>query len=349
MAAGALSDSGRPLKLYLGSSGEGFLSAAGVPTERYWYRRSSVRLLTLFTYLISQVLLFWKLVFDRTIERKALIYVNTLLPFGAALYGKLTKRKVIYHLHEVSVTPGGLKWFLVGMARRTSSLNIYVSDAHMAALPIPGVRATRIYNALDVGFVGTAAESAYSPRHEGVCRVLMISYLRDYKGIPELLTLAKGMTTDESVEFHLVVNDDESAIGRYLPKGSVPRNLFVHGRTSDVAPFYRDAGLVLNLSRVDECVETFGMTVLEAMAFGIPVIVPPVGGPAELVEDGVHGFLVNSRDATRLRERTLLLMRDQALCLKMSAACRARAAQFLPEVFAKDIVRAVAEAAGGGG
>jgi glycosyltransferase involved in cell wall biosynthesis len=39
-----------------------------------------------------------------------------------------------------------------------------------------------------------------------------------------------------------------------------------------------------------------GRIVLEAMSYGIPVIVPQVGGIAELVEDGINGYKVDARD-----------------------------------------------------
>lgn len=42
---------------------------------------------------------------------------------------------------------------------------------------------------------------------------------------------------------------------------------------------------MLNLTNKNQAIETFGMTPLEAMTCGLPVIVPTVGGIAELVID----------------------------------------------------------------
>ncbi|MCM2265962.1 MAG: glycosyltransferase family 4 protein [Desulfuromonadales bacterium] len=333
-------------RLYLGSSGDGILSNSGIPTTRYWYHRSRWRLVTLFTYLFSQLVLFCKLLADRTISSDAVIFVNTLLPFGAALYGRLTDRKVIYHVHEISITPAPLKMLLVGIARRTSQLNLYVSDAHMQAMPIAGVPARRVYNALDDGFLQVASSTPYVHSHDGCFNVLMIASLRDYKGILELLALADAVADHEDIRFHLVVNDDEAAIARYFAGKDLPANLAVYPRTSDPAAFYLQASLVLNLSRVDQWVETFGLTILEAMAFGIPVIVPPVGGPAELVVDGVHGFQVNAYDQALLTEKLLLLYQDRLLCERMSQACRQRAAEFSPEAFAENILAAIEQMRG---
>lgn len=340
---GAVHSHKRRAILYLGSSGNGILSSCDIPTTRYWYRRMKYRILTLVTYFLSQAVLFCKLLNDRSIDKNALIYVNTLLPFGAALYGGLTGRKVIYHVHEISITPAPLKYLLTTIARITSSLNLYVSDAHMQALPIPNVPARRVYNALDSDFIAKARQSTYAHRHDGYFNILIIASLRDYKGIPELLALADSLQNQTAIRFDLVVNDDKETIKRYFFGRNLPPNLTVHSRTTDTTTYYSRSNLVLNLSRVDQWVETFGLTILEAMAFGIPVIVPPVGGPTELVADGVQGFLVDSRTIGLLREKVLLLSNTQDISMRMSAEGRKRAADFSPDRFAESIRQVIAE------
>jgi glycosyltransferase involved in cell wall biosynthesis len=337
----AFATSGAKVGLYVGSAGDGFLSCCSIQITSYWYRRMGCRILTLITYFLSQVFLFCKLLTDRTINKNAIIYINTLLPFGAALYGKLTGRKIVYHVHEISITPAPLKYMLTTIARMTSSLNIYVSETHMKTLPISNVPTQRVYNSLDADFIAYAAKSIYAQMRNGRFNILMVASLRDYKGVPELLTLADSLISNKEICFDLVVNDEQAAISRYFRNKPVPKNLTIHPRTTDVAPFYANANLVLNLSRVDQWVETFGMTILEAMAFGIPVIVPPVGGPVELVKDGVHGFRVDSRNFQELLDRVLQLSVDQQLCLQMSKACRERAKHFSPEIFAENILAAI--------
>lgn len=334
------------LKLYIGSDGNGCLSECHIPIKRYWYRRTNQRVFTLFTYLISQVLLFFAMLRDRDIDRKAVIYVNTLLPIGAALFGWVTGRKVIFHVHEISITPAPLKWLLIRVARLTSQLNIYVSDAHVSALPIAGVNSRRIYNALNPEFSKRALNCFYSARRNGVFSILMITYLRDYKGVPELIALCQRLHMRSDVRFVLLVNDDHEGIERYFRERQIPSNLTIYPRAEDTTPFYSNASLLLNLSRSDECVETFGLTILEAMAFGVPVIVPPVGGPAELVIDGLQGFWVDSRNLENLERAVLELVDNERLCEVMSEACRLRALEFSGEIFATRIRQSIAEVAG---
>lgn len=68
--------------------------------------------------------------------------------------------------------------------------------------------------------------------------------------------------------------------------------------------------------------EGLPMSVLEAMAAGLPVITTPVGGIPEAVSDGVEGFLVQPGDVDGLAERLVQLLRDDALARQMGLAAR---------------------------
>ena len=46
--------------------------------------------------------------------------------------------------------------------------------------------------------------------------------------------------------------------------------------------------------------EEFGLAIVEAMAIGLPVVAPQLGGPASYVEDGVTGLLVDTLDLSAL-------------------------------------------------
>jgi phosphatidylinositol alpha 1,6-mannosyltransferase len=68
--------------------------------------------------------------------------------------------------------------------------------------------------------------------------------------------------------------------------------------------------------------ETFGQTLQEAHASGLPVVAPRAGGPIDLVDHGVDGFLYTPGNDAELRATIELLARDPALRLRMGEAGR---------------------------
>jgi glycosyltransferase involved in cell wall biosynthesis len=87
-----------------------------------------------------------------------------------------------------------------------------------------------------------------------------------------------------------VVNATEKEIQEYFKGKEIPKQLIIYPTQTDTHPFYQEASVILNLSHPDLWVETFGLTILEGMRYGLPAIVAPVGGVTELVEDNKNGF-----------------------------------------------------------
>ena len=68
--------------------------------------------------------------------------------------------------------------------------------------------------------------------------------------------------------------------------------------------------------------EGLPVSVLEAMAAGLPILTTPVGGIPEAVTDGVEGFLVEPGDVRALADRLERLLGDPELAKRMGQAAR---------------------------
>lgn len=338
----ALSCSNRDAILFVGSQGRGVLETSGVPIRRYWYRRSRFRLITLATFLASQFLLYRSMSRAR-LPGDAIIYVNTLLPFGAALWAWRNGHPVLYHAHEATISPGLLRRFLVGVVEKTADRVLYVSDDHRYRLSIKRVPSVVVSNPIAPKIRAKGYRTPYRARRTGKFVALMLASPRDFKGVREFLALAKRLSVRRDIQFQLVLNAEEPEIERYLPLATRPSNLVVFSRVDSPERFYATADLLLNLSRVDLVVETFGLTLVEAMTFGVPVIAPPIGGPAEIVKHGQEGFCIDSRDGAALDAAVLELADNPDRVMALSQACRTRTTEFTSEAYVGKLRRVLAE------
>lgn len=95
-------------------------------------------------------------------------------------------------------------------------------------------------------------------------------------------------------------------------------NLRIFPRQENVAVFYNSATVVVNLTDRHLAVETFGLTSLEAMSCGLPVIVPTVGGIAEFVVDGYNGYMIDVQNLPEIEFRISEMMGSKELYRTLS-------------------------------
>lgn len=109
------------------------------------------------------------------------------------------------------------------------------------------------------------------------------------------------------------------------------RRVKLMGFTKQPDLAYQRASLCLLTSRF----EGLGMIVQEAMSYGCPVVSYDLRyGPADLITDGVDGFLVPYGDRTAMGERVAAVLTDRPLLERVSKAAERRAADFSDAVFA---------------
>ena len=71
------------------------------------------------------------------------------------------------------------------------------------------------------------------------------------------------------------------------------------------------------------------MAIVEAFAWGVPVISTPVGSTPDILHDGVEGLLIPVGDVDALARALERLLRDADLRLRMGANARAFFARHL--------------------
>ena len=279
----------------------------------YPYRFSSNGAVTMLRYGLVQLFTFF-LSFRWMFCKDVVFYINTLLPVGPALAGRLMGKRVVYHYHENAFVKGAFYKMLAAMMERLAHRIICVSE-YQASFLICKEKVTVIPNALPEAFVQRLKpnpENAFEQK-----TVLMLGSLKEYKGTKEFIQLSLLL---QQYRFILVINDTQENIDYYLKEKcyTLGDNLVLYDRQADVAKFYQQASVVLNMSDKRLFIETFGLTALEAMTAGLPVIVPTEGGIAEMVDDAVNGYKIDVADLDRIGDAIKKLLTDKTKYIQMA-------------------------------
>lgn len=128
-------------------------------------------------------------------------------------------------------------------------------------------------------------------------RFLFVGRVMHEKGVDELFYAAKQMKQEygDGVEFHFVGSFEESykPLMDELEQSGIVK---YHGYQSDMRPFYAMSGCVV----LPSYHEGMSNVLLEAASSGRPLITSAIPGCMEAVEDGVSGYLCESRNAEAL-------------------------------------------------
>jgi L-malate glycosyltransferase len=323
-------------ELYTSAAEGGFLSEIpGLRIHTVYYRFFENRLLTFLLYACAQLRY---LISALGCSRKSdtVIYVNTIMPWGAIIGARLRGIKVICHVHENFVKKNIIHRLSAFILKKYATRAVFVSDYLFNQYDMDPARKVLIYNSLSDDFYLKTAGHRVQFVHNG--NILMACSLKIYKGVNKFIELAYLLPGHT---FTLLLNSDSLSVEKYFRNREVPDNLKVISGINNLHGLYQNANLVVNLSIPDKWIESFGLTLLEAMAYGIPVISPPVGGPAELVRDGYNGYKVDSGNIKSVADKITLIFSDRDKYLELSANARITASDYKYDLMMDKIVNEI--------
>jgi glycosyltransferase involved in cell wall biosynthesis len=196
---------------------------------------------------------------------------------------------------------------------------------------IPPAKVTVVPYGVDVSAFRPDASDAHHP-----FRVLFVGQIGQRKGISYLLEAYRRFhrRSSELVLLGNIVGD---------PRTLAPyRELFRHVSHvphSDVPRLFRSASVLV----LPSLVEGLSLVILEAMASGLPVVVSTNTGAADVVRDGVDGFVIPIRDPDAIVGKLELLHRDPERRRWMGQNARARAEEFTWDRYTRRVVDALSE------
>jgi glycosyltransferase involved in cell wall biosynthesis len=237
---------------------------------------------------------------------------------AAVLLRHLVRRPLVTTLHLGSVRRlGGSSGLLASSYERLlgravvrgSDRLVAVSSAvarhaiHLGARP---ERVRVIANGVD-----TSRFHPDAGRRNGAFRIACVGRLIFNKGPQYLVEAAPEVLLARPEAEFVFVGD--GPLRPHLEKRArqlgVSHRLTFLGTRPDVASILQTCDILVRPSLL----EGMPLTVLEAMACGLPVVATPVSGTAELVRHGENGLLVPSADPASLARAILRLMADESL------------------------------------
>ncbi len=144
------------------------------------------------------------------------------------------------------------------------------------------------------------------------------------KGINELVSAFKQICKSKELKIStklLLVGCFESEIDPLLPETleeiKANKNIIYVGFQKDVKKYLSIMDVFVSPSYR----EGFGLTLLEANAMRVPVIVSNILGYSEIIEEGVNGFLISKKDVNQLKRKILEVIKSEEQLKEMKTKC----------------------------
>ncbi len=216
-----------------------------------------------------------------------------------------------------------LKYFLVRRSfQRAAHLvtwSRWAKDSLVKEYGISEHRITVIPPGVDVDVWNISESERAAGQNNPMLRILFVGGDFQRKGGPVLLQCAACAAPDTIVD--IVTREDV-----IKPAGASHLNIHrdLNAGTPELLALYRNA----NMFVLPSLGETFGLSIMEAMAMRLPVVTTNIGAIPELVVDGETGILVPPNSPGALNDAIQRLQKDPDLRIRMGNAGRKRVEEF---------------------
>ncbi|OIJ21730.1 hypothetical protein BKP45_03250 [Anaerobacillus alkalidiazotrophicus] len=241
------------------------------------------------------------------------VYTNTSVVFPGGIVAKLLRRKSIWHIREIIENKFERK-AVAAIVNLFSDTIIANSKATASAISQNNKKLKVVYNAIE-NTENQIMNRSVSNKDEII--IGMAGRINRWKGQKLFVDMAeKVLIKNKAVQFVIAgdVYKGENHIledlKSYIINKGLEKRIRLLGRVEDMDSFYKSIDIFI-LPSIQP--EPFGLVVLEAMESELPVVATNHGGPIEIIENRVDGFLVDHKDASEMSEVVLKLVSDVSL------------------------------------
>ena len=137
----------------------------------------------------------------------------------------------------------------------------------------------------------------------------------------DLYVQALAMLKERGVKFRAILGGDgekADSIRALIKNCELENHVTLSGWVRDKAEFFAD----IDIFALPSQHEPFGLVLIEAMAYGVPVVTTDAEGPSEIVHDGVDALLTPRGDAQAMADALEKLIKHEQKARIMAAAAQ---------------------------
>ncbi|MCG9891859.1 MAG: glycosyltransferase family 4 protein [Thermosynechococcaceae cyanobacterium MS004] len=272
------------------------------------------------------------MVLRQTIHQIApdLIHSNGIKPHLLLSLIQPRSTPIVWHIHDFySSRPLVAKLLRWASIRATAGIAISQAVAADTQKCLPHLPLSVIYNSINIHHFTPSESKVLSTSHP--TRIGLVATFARWKGHKVFLDAAAQILQTQlhpSVHFYIIGGPiyktqgsqySEAELHQYATQLKISEHLNFLGFQENIADIYRWLDIVVHASTEPE---PFGLSIIEAMACGKPVIVAKAGGALELFTHGIDAIGVPPGDPPALAKALENLLSHPELCLKMGDQAR---------------------------
>ncbi|MFK8907872.1 glycosyltransferase [Streptomyces sp. YS-3] len=247
-----------------------------------------------------------------------------LAEFGRRHYLRIGQEHRIYETHEPAI-------------RAAQDTAIAALDAHTTVSEADAVtHRTRLAatGTLIVCIPNAVAPPLVSPSDGTAKLVIAAGRLIPVKQYGRLVR-AFGAVVAERPDWKLRIygrGPEQASLRAHIDAQKLNHHISLMGASSSLAAEWAKG----SIAAVTSSEESFGMTIVEAMQCGLPVVATDCPhGPREIIKDGEDGLLVPTGDTGAIAKGLMALIDDEALRHSMGRAARVNIQRYTPQATAR--------------